>query len=222
MKKMWIIICILTIVFISMISYRSIKINGKENISIEEITNIEKYIKQIYAWKEVTKEALPEFENIEKASEEWKYEVIKKNIGEVEISKETIENKGKELFGNEFTINEDKILINYFEHDKEKKLYYALPIELDSEFDTFIIDKIEDYGKYYSVRILEYLEDYGEEGKVKIRNTNEEEIGRVSEESSELEKKQIVKEHKNRFTSKELKIDKNQKIIKSVEKCEEY
>ena len=54
MKKLIIIIIILAIIFVGMIVYKNIAINTSNNISIQEISQIETYITKIYMWKEIT------------------------------------------------------------------------------------------------------------------------------------------------------------------------
>ena len=52
---------------------------------------MEEYISKIYMWKEITKEALPTFENINNANELWLWEVIKKNLETYETTYEEIQ-----------------------------------------------------------------------------------------------------------------------------------
>ena len=102
MKKLIAIICVLLIIFISMFIYQNKAIQSKK-ITVEEVAKIEEYIKKIYLWKEVTNEALPKFENINEAPEDWIWENIKKNVEEYEMDYEQINQKAKELFGTEFS-----------------------------------------------------------------------------------------------------------------------
>lgn len=103
MKKMFIIIIVLAIIFVGMVFYKNNAINSKNSVNVSEIDNIEEYISKIYMWREVTNEALPEFDNINNANELWIWEAVKKNLEEYELSYENIEEKAKELFGDEFT-----------------------------------------------------------------------------------------------------------------------
>ncbi len=65
MKKLLVIICVLLIIFVGMYIY---KINSnQDNVTAQEVQNIQDYIKKIYMWKEVTGEALPEFDDINEA-----------------------------------------------------------------------------------------------------------------------------------------------------------
>ena len=80
MRKMFITIIILLIIFVGMVMYKNMAVGTTNNVNIQEIENIESYISKIYMWKEITKEALPTFENINDASELWIWEVIKKNL----------------------------------------------------------------------------------------------------------------------------------------------
>ena len=81
MKKLGIIIIILLIIFVGMLVYKKTTIQTSE-VSMEEIEKIENYINQVYMWKEVTGEALPCFEEINQADEDWIWEVVKKNLEE--------------------------------------------------------------------------------------------------------------------------------------------
>lgn len=64
MKKMLVIIVILAMILVSMIIYKNIAINKNKSVNVQEVEQIEEYISKIYMWKEITKEALPTFENI--------------------------------------------------------------------------------------------------------------------------------------------------------------
>ena len=61
---MLIIIVVLAGILISMIIYKNMAVSSKNNVNIQEIKKIEEKISNIYLWKEVTKDALPEFEDI--------------------------------------------------------------------------------------------------------------------------------------------------------------
>ena len=102
MKKMLVIIVILAMILVSMIIYKNIAINKNKSVNVQEVEQIEEYISKIYMWKEITKEALPTFENINNANELWVWEVIKKNLETYETTYEEIQQKGKELFGEKF------------------------------------------------------------------------------------------------------------------------
>ena len=98
MKKLFIIIIILAVIFVGMFIYKNVA-NNNNNISIEEINNIEDYISKIYMWKEVTNEALPEFDDINNANELWIWEVIKKDLEETDLTYNQIKSKKEEIFG---------------------------------------------------------------------------------------------------------------------------
>ena len=97
MKKLLIIIIILAIILVGLVTYKNVANN--DNVNIEEISRLEEYIKKIYMWKEVTNEALPEFDNINNADELWIWEVVKKDLEETDLTYDQIENKKKEIFG---------------------------------------------------------------------------------------------------------------------------
>ena len=78
MKKMIVTIIILLIIFISMIIYRN---SEKEaEIKIDEVNKIESYMEKIYGWKEVTEEALPEFNDINSANQKWIWGIVRENL----------------------------------------------------------------------------------------------------------------------------------------------
>ena len=220
MKKMLVIIVILAMILVSMIIYKNIAINKNKSVNVQEVEQIEEYISKIYMWKEITKEALPTFENINNANELWVWEVIKKNLETYETTYEEIQQKGKELFGEKFEKQIPKEGNDSFYYDKESNKYLATEIVLDEEEDSFLLKDIEKEGEKYKVKIIEYIEDYSEENKVIIRNLQEEEIGRVSTSDSELKIKEIVKNNKERFSQKniEIKKEKDNLVIEKVNK----
>ena len=220
MKKMLVIIVILAMILVSMIIYKNIAINKNKSVNVQEVEQIEEYISKIYMWKEITKEALPTFENINNANELWVWEVIKKNLETYETTYEEIQQKGKELFGEKFEKQIPKEGNDSFYYDKESNKYLATEIVLDEEEDSFLLKDIEKEGEKYKVKIIEYIEDYSEENKVIIRNLQEEEIGRVSTSDSETKIKEIVKNNKERFSQKniEIKKEKDNLVIEKVNK----
>jgi len=220
MKKMLVIIVILAMILVSMIIYKNIAINKNKSVNVQEVEQIEEYISKIYMWKEITKEALPTFENINNANELWVWEVIKKNLETYETTYEEIQQKGKELFGEKFEKQIPKEGNDSFYYDKESNKYLATEIVLDEEEDSFLLKDIEKEGEKYKVKIIEYIEDYSEENKVIIRNQQEEEIGRVSTSDSETKIKEIVKNNKERFSQKniEIKKEKDNLVIEKVNK----
>lgn len=220
MKKMLVIIVILAMILVSMIIYKNIAINKNKSVNVQEVEQIEEYISKIYMWKEITKEALPTFENINNANELWVWEVIKKNLETYETTYEEIQQKGKELFGEKFEKQIPKEGNDSFYYDKESNKYLATEIVLDEEEDSFLLKDIEKEGEKYKVKIIEYIEDYSEENKVIIRNLQEEEIGRVSTSDSETKTKEIVKNNKERFSQKniEIKKEKDNLVIEKVNK----
>ena len=106
-------------------------------ITATEVEKVEEYISKIYMWKEITKEALPTFENINNANELWVWEVIKKNLETYETTYEEIQQKGKELFGEKFEKQIPKEGNDSFYYDKESNKYLATEIVLDEEEDSF-------------------------------------------------------------------------------------
>lgn len=185
MKKLITIIIILVTIFVAMITYKKMAIKANNDITIQEIENIETYITKIYMWKEVTGEALPDFEDINQASEIWIWEAVKKNLEDYELSYEQIEGKATELFGIGLIKQFPKEGMEYLKYDEQTDKYYAEGRGLDEEEDSFLLNKIEKTKDGYEVEIVEYLEDYSN----LLDNTDiqETEDGNVTEENTESE-----------------------------------
>ena len=63
------------------------------------------------------------------------------------------------------------------------------------------------------MEIVEYLADYSEENNIIIRNTNEEEIGRLSVTDDETKMQEIVKNNIEKFTKKEITLKKEGDLL---------
>ena len=231
MKKKLIIVIILLIALISIIYSIILKTQSNSNVTVEEIEKIEEYISKIYMWKEVTKEALPEFEDINNASSNWLWEEDKKNKEDYEFTYEQINKKAKELFGENFTTEFPTEGTDSMKYDEDKKVYVATQINLDEEDDTFLLDKIEKINNGYEVDIIEYLEDYSqmqnlnentqEETYIIIKNLQGEVIDKVNSSESENKIIEKVKENKEKFSKKKIILnkDKNGNItVKQIKK----
>lgn len=219
MKKLVIVIIILLLILIGMVIYKNTAVGSANSISVQEIEKIESYISKIYMWKEITKEALPAFEDMNQAEDLWIWEVVKKNLENYETTKEEIEEKAKEIFGENFR-KEFPITGNQsFQYEEASNQYLAIETMLDEKEDSFLLNKITKTKEGYIVEIIEYLEDYEEENRVRIRNLQEEEIGRVAIHESETKIQEIVKEHKDRFHVKlvHLKNEKGNLVVQKVE-----
>ena len=216
MRKLFIIIIILVIIFIGMIVYKNMVINTSDNISIQEINQIETYLTKVYMWKEITGEALPNFEDINQVNDIWIWEVVKKNLEDYEFSYEEIEEKARDLLGEKLTKKFPKEGTEYIIYDQLKNKYYAIGMGLDQLEDLFLLNEINKIQDGYEVEIVEYLEDYSQTvnngDPIIIRNINEEEIGRVN--STEEEKvKEIVKSNLDKLTRKKVILRKdNEKL----------
>ena len=164
MKKFIVIILILLIIFIGMFVYRQNKITQNKNteVTVDEINKIETYLQKIYMWKEITGEALPCFDNINNAPDVWIWEVVKKNLEEYELSYEQLEEKKKEIFGDDLKKEFPKEGYEYMEYNSETNKYYAVGTGLDNQEDVFLLDKIEKKESGYIVQIVEFLEYYSE------------------------------------------------------------
>lgn len=207
MKKLIVIIIILAIIFVGMIVYKNVAINTSNNISIQEISQIETYITKIYMWKEITGQALPNFEDINQAENTWLWEVVKKNLEDYEFSYEQIQDKAKELFGEKLTKEFPKEGTEYIIYDEKSDEYYAIGMGLDQLEDSFLLNEIQKTQDGYEVEIIEYLEDYSqtldEREEIIIRNTKEEEIGRVNS-TREEQVKEMVKNNMDRLSRKKI------------------
>ena len=223
MKKLIVIIIILLIIFVGMYIYRQSKIitNQSTEISVDEINKIETYLQKIYMWREITGEALPTFDDINKAPDVWLWEVVKKNLEEYELSYQQLEDKTKEIFGEDLQKEFPKEGYEYMEYNEETDTYYAIGSGLDNQEDVFLLDTIQKQENGYIVQIVEYLEDYAEgyettnaEYNIQIKNLNDETIGEVINTEDETNIQQLVKDHIDRFTKKEvnLKTDENGNI----------
>lgn len=201
MRKLIVTIIILLIIFVGMVIYRNMAISSSNQVSVQEIEQIETYITKIYMWKEVTSEALPTFENINDANDMWTWEAVKKNLEDYELSYEQIQEKAKELFGPDFTKEFPKEGTENFIYDEQTGKYYATGMGLDQEEDCFLLNQINPTDTGYEVEIVEYLEDYSQESQIIIRNLNDEEIGKV-EENQESSSQDIVKNNLDKFTKK--------------------
>lgn len=63
------------------------------------------------------------------------------------------------------------------------------------------------------MEIVEYLADYSEENNIIIKNTNEEEIGRLSVTDDETKMQEIVKNNIEKFTKKEITLKKEGDLL---------
>lgn len=224
MKKLLAIIAVLLVILIGMIIYRNSQ-NQVKNISVEEVSSIEQYLQKIYLWKEITNQAIPLFETIEEADDTWIWEVVKKNLEEYEVDKIQLEEKAKDLFGQEFAKEYPGEGTKSFVYDEETKKYYPTESQLDEQEDLFLLDTIQRTEEGYDVEIVEYLEDYtkAEEGQVEIKNINDEMIASVDSNQVDVKGIDLVKENKDRFTKKRifLKVEGDKIFVTKVEEVKE-
>lgn len=204
MKKMFVAIIILGMIFAGLLIYRNNPTSNASTITVQEINEIENYISKIYMWKEITNEALHSFEDINQADEIWIWEVVKKNLEAYELSKEQIQEKAKEIFGENFEKELPEEGNRSFEYYEKTGKYYATEINLDQQEDAFLLEKIEKTAQGYEIEIIEYIEDYTEEKFIKIRNLQGEEIGQVGSNENPSKIQEIVKENKNEFSKKKI------------------
>lgn len=212
MKKMLVIIGVLLIIFIGIFIYKN-NID-KNTINVSEVEQIEEYISKIYMWQEVTEEALPKFDNINNASDLWIWEAVKKNLEKFELTKEEIEDKAIELFSKNFTKQFPKEGSEFIKYNEETGLYYTNGMGLDSLEDCFLIKEIKKIKNGYEVEIIEYIEDYEEavdidgnlldEYNVNIENLQHEIISSVKSNDEPGKAIKIVKENKEKFSTKKI------------------
>lgn len=223
MRKMLIIIGILSIIFFGMIAYRKLEVKNSTTVNAGEVTQIQSYIEKIYLWKEVTKEALPTFSDINQANDKWIWEVVKNNLDDYEISLEEADKKVKELFGKECNKQMPKEGNSSFIYNEESEKYEATGVELDNKQDTFLINNITKTKDGYQVEIIEYLINHMNENNITVENTNEESLGTVGNSTNDTKIQDIVKQNKSRFTKKKITLKKeseseNSLVVEKVEK----
>lgn len=216
MKKLVAIICILLVIFVGMYVNRS---KSNQNlITATEVEKVEEYISKIYMWKEITGEALPKFDNINDAPDIWTWEVVKKDLENYELTKDEIQNKATELFGNQFKKQFPQEGTEYMQYDEKLGKYISTGIELDTLDDCFYIKNIRKTKDGYEVEIAEYLEDYvnslgvedeNEIYEIYIKNLNEETIANVKNTEGETKTIEVVKENLDKFTTKTVNLKKN-------------
>ena len=216
MKKLVAIICILLVIFVGMYVNR---IKSNQNlITATEVEKVEEYISKIYMWKEITGEALPKFDNINDAPDVWTWEVVKRNLENYDLTKDEIQNKATELFGNQFTKQFPQEGTEYMQYDEDLGKYISTGIELDTLDDCFYIKNIRKTKDGYEVEIAEYLEDYvnslgvedeNEIYEIYIKNLNEETIANVKNTEGETKTIDVVKENLDKFTTKTVNLKKN-------------
>ena len=216
MKKLVAIICILLVIFVGMYVNRS---KSNQNlITATEVEKVEEYISKIYMWKEITGDALPKFDNINDAPDVWTWEVVKKDLENYEITKDEIQNKATELFGNQFKKEFPQEGTEYMQYDEKLGKYISTGIELDTLDDCFYIKNIRKTKDGYEVEIAEYLEDYvnslgvedeNEIYEIYIKNLNEETIANVKNTEGETKIIEVVKENLDKFTTKTVNLKKN-------------
>ena len=216
MKKLVAIICVLLVIFIGM--YINKTKSSQKIVTASEVEKVEEYISKIYMWKEVTEEALPEFNNINEAPDLWTWEVVKKNLENYELTYEEIQQKATELFGKQFTKQFPKEGTEYIQYDEQTDKYITSGIGLDSLDDSFLIKNINKNKNEYDVEIVEYLEDYSNSAGVEdedevydiyIKNLNQDTIATIKSNEGETKAIETVKENIDKFTTKTIKLIKD-------------
>lgn len=226
MKKLLAIICVLLLIFIGMYIYKR-NIN-QNNINVSEVQKIEEYMSQIYMWQEITKEALPKFDDINNAPDIWIWEVVKKNLENYELTYQEIQEKAIQIFGENFKKQFPKEGYEYIYYDENYGKYLTTGIGLDMQEDMFLINTINKDKNKYKVEIVEYLEDYDnaiqleDENQIYdiyIKNLNQEIIATIKSNESETKAIEVVKENIDKFTTKNVTLveDSGKIYVESVE-----
>lgn len=219
MRKMLVIIVILLFIFVGMICYKKVAVAKSSDIKANEVIQVEEAISKVYLWEEVTNEALPKFSNINNAEDKWIWEAVKNNLENYELEYDEIQLKAKELFGQNFTKEFPKEGNQSFSYSEEMQKYIAEEIETDQKEDDFLLEQIKRIENGYEVEILEYIADYTEENIIIVKNTNDEELSRISASEDESVIQNVVKSKKDNCTRKKITLKKeNENLI--VEKVE--
>ncbi len=219
MRKMLVIIVILLLIFVGMIVYKKVAVAKSSDIKANEVIQVEEAISKVYLWEEVTNEALPKFSDINNAEDKWIWEAVKNNLENYELEYDEIQIKAKELFGQKFNKEFPKEGNQSFSYSEEMQKYIAEEIETDQKEDDFLLDKIIKTKEGYEAEILEYIADYTEENIIIVRNTNDEELSRISASEDESAIQNVVKNKKDKCTRKKVTLKKeNENLI--IEKVE--
>lgn len=219
MRKMLVIIVILLFIFVGMICYKKVAVAKSSDIKANEVIQVEEAISKVYLWEEVTNKALPKFSNINNAEDKWIWEAVKNNLENYELEYDEIQLKAKELFGQNFTKEFPKEGNQSFSYSEEMQKYIAEEIETDQKEDDFLLEQIKRIENGYEVEILEYIADYTEENIIIVKNTNDEELSRISASEDESAIQNVVKSKKDNCTRKKVTLKKeNENLI--VEKVE--
>ncbi len=219
MRKMLVIIVILLLILVGMIVYKKVAVAKSSDIKANEVIQVEEAISKVYLWEEVTNEALPKFSDINNAEDKWIWEAVKNNLENYELEYDEIQIKAKELFGQKFNKEFPKEGNQSFSYSEEMQKYVAEEIETDQKEDDFLLDKIIKTKEGYEAEILEYIADYTEENIIIVRNTNDEELSRISASEDESAIQNVVKNKKDKCTRKKVTLKKeNENLI--IEKVE--
>ena len=124
-----------------------------------------------------------------------------------------MQDKAKEIFGENLKKEFPKEGYEYMEYNEETGKYYAVGTGLDNQEDVFLLNQIEKTENGYKVQIIEYLEDYSEaynteetEYNIGIKNLNDETIGTVKSTEDETNIQQLVKDNIDKFSKKEVEL----------------
>ena len=216
MKKLLAIICVLLLILVGMYLYKTNLL--KNNIKAQEVEEIEEYISKIYMWQEITEEALPQFDNINNASDIWIWEVVKKNLENYELTYEEIQEKAIEIFGENLKKQFPKEGSQYIKYQEDIDKYFATGIGLDTLEDMFFIKSINKTNKGYQVEIVEYLEDYEQAMNIEaeneiydiyIKKLNHETVATIKSNEGETRTIEVVKQNIDAFTKKTISLAKD-------------
>lgn len=88
------------------------------------------------------------------ANTKWLWGIVRKNIEEEEITYETINEKVKELYGEELNIKYPKEGMEFIKYNEETNDYIPSEIELDANDDRFYINKITKIKMVIQLKLL--------------------------------------------------------------------
>lgn len=244
MKKLLVAICILLVIFLGMFFNK--KSVSKSNVTVSEVEEIQEFISKIYLWKEISEEALPKFNNINEAPDLWLWEVVKKNLEQYELTYDEIQQKAKDIFGENFSKEFPKEGTEYIQFDENSQKYLITGVGLDTLEDMFFVKNINKISnEKYEVQIIEYLQDYSDEiiayeeyeensenqeniieeeiqYDIYIRNLDLDEVTKIKNTDSESIAIEKIKENIDKFSIKTINIIKinDNMYVESVNKYE--
>lgn len=139
----------------------------KTEVTESERARISVYLEEIYGWKMLYDEALPKFNNINDANEDWIWDRVQQRLNKYENTDEDylfsysqIEKAQKYLFGDKLKKQFPVAGTEFLTYDEETKSFLSSGIGLGDEEDCFVISDITKRANKYTVEIIEYIVDH--------------------------------------------------------------